>query len=91
MRTIHKAVLPVMSEQAIYVQGFRFLRVGKQNNEICMWYECMPNEKDVPLEKVTILCFGTGQPINYTDKEIKYLGTVITHDGRGVWHFYRKL
>lgn len=91
MRTIFKTKLDICDHQTIELpQGYKIIHVDMQQDIPCIWYECTP---DNPTVKVEILCFGTGfmMPDPCTpDGAIEHIGSVVTHDGFLVWHFYRK-
>ena len=86
MRTIHKQVLDVIGEQVIFLPiDAKILCLKNQRESVCMWYEC---DTDYPIERVVIRCYGTGQEI---EGNLEYLGTVLTLNGNGVWHYFKLL
>ncbi len=87
-KTIWKAVIQPNSERGkpylIGVEarwGARAISVGKQGDNVCVWFEVDP---DAPKDTMLLYCIGTGFGIVPTN--CRFLGTVI--DGPYVWHFY---
>ena len=85
MKTIYKQRLEIYDRQKVMIQqDFRVLHLGEQDGHACMWFECTA---DAPMKEIEVLCFGTGHPM--PDRlDLRYIGTVATCDGRGIWHFY---
>ncbi len=86
VHTIHKYVLEIEDEQTIEVSStYRALTAQMQECELCLWCEVWTN---APKRKVKVLVFGTGNPIEQRISDYAYVGTVQTHNGKGVWHVY---
>lgn len=82
-RTIWKFSLKIEDTQTLRLpKGFEVLSVGMDGGEIPSLWTLVDPSADV--EPVTILCFGTGHPI---DQPLgKFLGTI--HQRFFVWHFF---
>ncbi|MBR1525214.1 MAG: hypothetical protein IJ640_00950 [Prevotella sp.] len=89
MRTIYKQELPIEDVQEVEIfKGATILHIGVQRGRPCMWYEC---DTDAPRTTMTIMCYGTGHPMPDKDEaDLNYLGTVLLHDDRAVFHFYER-
>lgn len=89
MRTIYKQELPIEDVQVVEMpKDAIILHIGVQRGRPCMWYEC---DTDAPRTTMTIMCYGTGHPMPDKDEaDLNYLGTVLLHDDRAVFHFYER-
>lgn len=85
MQTVWKYPLKIEDRQVIDIphlsSSINVLHIDVVDGDIYMWCEVDP---DNPPVETTILCFGTGHPILWSD--LKHLGTVINNGF--VWHFY---
>ena len=85
MTTVWKYPLKIVDRQVLEIphpsSGSKILHVDVIDNEIFLWVEVNPENPPV---QTTILCFGTGHPLLWSDLE--HIGTVIKESG--VWHFY---
>lgn len=87
MQTIHKQVLAIRDHQKVMVAaGSKFLSLQMQNGVPTIWYLTDPISG--PSEWWTILCFGTGHPIEVNVRK-EFLGTVQMNGGALVFHFFR--
>ncbi len=84
MSTIWKTILSAVDKQTISVpQGARFLTVGAQGSDICLWFLCNPDNAP---ENRAIRIYGTGHEVPETPGE--YIGTALLFDGTLVLHAF---
>lgn len=82
MRTIWKIILTPANWQTVSLpEGYKILSVQMQRDNICMWCEVDPGEKEV---QFTVFIYATGDPVG---TNLHYIGTV--QDGDLVWHVYK--
>ena len=82
MKTIHKFVLALASEQVILLnEGAKLLTIGMQYDKPCLWAEV---DTDKPKVSTVVRMFGTGSTL--PDNPGKYLGTVYLR--YLVFHYY---
>jgi hypothetical protein len=86
-RTIWKFPLNTINTDVEMPKGARVLSVQAQDNEIFLWAEVTPTEKDVTRY---FDVFPTGAPLPERPGQI-YLGTVLLHGGKLVFHVYENL
>jgi len=65
----------------------RIISVGVQSDKVCLWVEVWPDAQPKKMIEKKIYLFGTGHGIP-EDIKMKFIGTVITNEGRLVWHLY---
>lgn len=83
MKTIHKFVLTLASEQLILLnEGAKPLTVDMQYDKPCLWAEV---DTDKPRVSTVVRMFGTGSVL--PDNPGKYLGTVCPAEYL-VFHYY---
>ena len=83
MKTIHKFILTLASEQTVQMnEGAKPLTIDMQYGSPCLWAEV---DTDKPMRPVTISVFGTGQGL--PEDCGTYLGTVRPTDYL-VFHYY---
>lgn len=89
MQTIWKYQLTVEDKQVIEIpQRSKLLSVQTQFDIPCIWVGILNTE--LPKETITILTFGTGNPILGNIDHFKFLGTYQIMGGSLVFHvFYR--
>jgi len=83
MKTVYKYPVP-MTSQAFELPlpvGFKFLRIGAQNNNMFVWLEV---KKDTPQNVYKFCLYGTGQDI---PDSAEYLSTF--DSGPFVIHLYK--
>ena len=83
MERIYKYPLEWKAEQTIELPLLVALTVQMQNNIPCLW--AVINE-EAPAVKMTVYMVGTGQDMNFVEKNPSYLNTV--QYGGYVWHFF---
>jgi len=88
MKTIYKEVIHPNSARGdvyrcefIAPKGARPVSVGKQGDNVCVWFECSIGNT---FEPIAVYCVGTG--LGRVPDDCRFLGTVV--DGNFVWHFY---
>jgi hypothetical protein len=86
MKVIHKLILNAGTNAICVGPSFRPISVGRQFNEIAMWFEVDPTEKAT--QNMLIEVHGTGFTI--PEQPGTFLGTVLTHQDQLVWHVYSK-
>ena len=86
MRTIYKQQLEITDIQFIELpENSKILHLDNQGeHSVCIWYEC---ETKNPKKRVTVYCFGTGHEMPNNDN-LRYIGTALILEGRGVFHYY---
>lgn len=62
--------------------GAKPIYVGMKDDQVCVWFEVNPNNKD---DYFSLYVIGTGW--GKKKKETKFLGTVQDNDGY-MWHIY---
>ena len=88
MKTIYKYTLDIDDTQVISLpHDATLLSVGEQNGHLQLWAELDPTAAVINRR---IRIFGTGHPVD-EDIELRFIGTVITMDGRLVWHVFEEL
>ncbi len=86
MKTIFKQILGIADGQEVTMpEGAKILHLGKQKGVPTIWYECDPEKTPV---EVVVRCFGTGYSMPDDMSGMEYIGTVITYNDMGVWHYY---
>jgi hypothetical protein len=84
---IYKYPLRIADEQYIPIADTsRILAVQVQQGELVLWAIIDIDTMDDG-GRTLILCRGTGH--DFTGDEREYIGTVQTHDGALVWHFFK--
>lgn len=101
--TIHKFPLQITDVQEVKFTGriVEYLSVQVQNDELCLWavVNLRPQrfgqsskllDRELPRRRVLVTGTGNPMPAAYSEKnsDWKYLGTVQTHGGAGVWHVF---
>lgn len=88
MKKIYKAIVQpgsIWNEHFVITvkmpAGARAISVGKQAEDVCVWFEVEPSAN---LEPTRLFCIGTGH--GTVPDNSRFIGTVI--DGFNVWHFY---
>lgn len=84
-RTMHKLTLEIQIDEQILEAPYDaiFLHAAEQNNQLCVWYYCTPEN----LQKKVFLVCGTGQPAP-DNKYFDYIGTAHFSGGRFVFHAF---
>ena len=86
METIWKFPLEITARQTLEIpELYRVLHVGTQHDQPCLWVQVDPDHE---IEDVTIVCVGTGHALSLYDN-YGYIGTVMTHGDKFVWHYFR--
>lgn len=89
MQTIYKFELAITDEQEILMPAESEVlpTVQIQNGKVVIWAKCTPSDKT---KKVTIMTYGTGNPIpdEITYKKLQYIGTY--QNGWFVGHVFLK-
>jgi hypothetical protein len=86
MSVIWKYPLAIVDEQTIEIpEVASVLTVMAQHGQPCLWLHVDPTQ---PTYRQRIHIYGTGNPIPETRDSEFYIGSVITHDGTGVWHCF---
>jgi hypothetical protein len=87
LKTIHKATVPLHeADDAVALtlpQDAKILSVGRQNNDLCFWYETSPPQGT---HQRLFRIAGTGHPLG--DNLGRFLGTVLFLDDGLVFHVY---
>ena len=84
MKTIFKYALPIADIQILKLPlHSRFLHVGEQHGNVCLW--ALVNDQEKETTSHIIRMIGTGHPI---PSHLVYLGTVLTRSGVLVWHLF---
>ena len=85
-RTIWKTPLEITDEQVIEIpEDYQILDIQVQKDQVCMWYICDDRN---PKRKVTIICHGTGHPLNHWENKLHHIGTVQVYNGTLVFHYF---
>ena len=88
MKTIYKYTLNIEDTQVVALPpDATLLSVGEQNGQLQLW-AMLDSTAAVITRHIRI--FGTGHPVN-EDTKLSFIGTVITMDGRLVWHVFEEL
>ena len=66
-------------------EGAEILFVHEQNDRICVWFRCIPDNTPV-LRNIVIV--GTGHQKAPPPEESKYLGTAVMDNGMFIWHVF---
>lgn len=92
MRTVWKQVIrpdsvhnDLFTIEVVATKGADILFVGKQGNDVCVWFECDPKAVK---RVVKLYCLGTGFGGLPDKHKLRYVSTVV--DGGHVWHFYTR-
>ena len=85
--TIWKYHVPVGTQKLQIPKGGIIRYYGLQDDEPYLWIEVDP--KEAP-EQRTFSVYGTGHNIRQTDYHLTYIGTIIGHRGKFVWHLYER-
>jgi hypothetical protein len=84
MKTVWKFPLTITDKQTVEIpEHFTPLSVHVQEDEIFMWAEVFTTN---PKVQATINMYGTGHEL--PEYPGRFLGTVLTHGGKLVWHVY---
>lgn len=83
MRKIYKYELPDVISYIFMPVGAKILSLQMQKNNPCIWAEV--DTSNIEEQRIFII-FGTGQEINFKEKDISYINTV--QQGVFVWHVY---
>lgn len=82
-KTIHKAKIPLSGTRLLLPRGADILKIGMQDETICVWYLFMTGELETEIRDFFIV--GTGQEMSLS---ARYHGTVFI--GPYVWHVWEK-
>lgn len=89
MKTIWKYPLEITDVQEIEVpRGSTILSIHTQYGVPCVWV-LVPNTEVGSIEKIAILTFGTGNPVNDCGG-CDFLGTYLTREDHLVFHVFYK-
>lgn len=82
MQTVYKYPLPHQRDVTIELpRGAEILSVGAQDDNAVLWARADPHQPKV-IRKLRII--GTGHP----DADGTFIGTILLHDGRLVFHVF---
>lgn len=88
MLRIHKYELEIKDEQTINLpHEYKLLYVGVQKDVIFIWV--LLDDTDEKTELTLFRIMGTGRPATIVGNGVGYIGTVMTHDDRLVWHIFK--
>lgn len=86
MKQIWKYPLEETDQQIILMPaGSKILHLAVQYEVACIWAEVY---LEAPMEHRKFYFVGTGHPMPLEPTHLEYLGTVVMHEGRLVWHIY---
>ena len=86
MKTIHKYELEITDEQSVAMPSMRqILSVGTQHGRVYVWALVDTDYAEAP---VRFRIIGTGNPAGEEPNKDSFLGTVITDEGKLVWHIF---
>jgi hypothetical protein len=88
--TIWKYTLALLTQQQVEMPNeASILSCGSQNDEVQIWAmvdsTALAGTKG---QKRTLFIVGTGHPLPRSASELRFIGTVQTHNGKLVWHIF---
>lgn len=86
-KSIWKFQLEITDRQLVEMpMGANIIHVGNQYGMVCLWAEV---DTDVGKESRWFRIYGTGHNV-VSLEGLDFVGTVITMDGKLVWHVYEE-
>lgn len=86
MVTIYKYEIDTTDEQKVFMPfDSQIISVVSNNNRIYLYALVRDDEKN--FKPKTVYVCGTGHPADHLNRSV-FLGTVLTHEGKLVWHVF---
>jgi hypothetical protein len=88
MRVVHK--FPLLMERATELEiplGAQLLHAAWQQGAPTLWFLVDPTQGK---ERRLFVIVATGETLHYREGSLAFVGTVLTPDGRFVWHIFER-